>query len=430
MSSTWIIAKREFKERIKSRYFISMAIGGPAIVLFLLYSLFSLSGDENQNLNILVADPAGITNNVLSGKGGQIKYHFADSYIEVEEFDQNPKYKQFDALLEINEKVITNNLAFLFQRKIINPALTNRIHRDLEKRLEMIKAETFSSISFETFRKIMLGVRLEVRDSNRPTMKNNYYLAAYTGFFFGALVLLFVFSFGMTILRSSSLEKSNRVAEVMLSIVKPRQLLSGKILGIGASAFMQSALWFAGIALGLWILRMTIFPDLFKAENLLENDGVYLNNSWVSLVYEKINFMVMIPWFLLIFLISYLFYGSIFAALGAAQGSGSDGQKFLIPLFMIFLFALASGYYIIENPQSNLATGLSLIPFTAPMVLMVKLALGIQDGELWLFVGSLVVMALSALLFLRVAGKIYQKALLSSGYRLNWAQFMKLIFKP
>jgi len=391
--------------------------------------LFSLSGDDNQKLKILVADPAGIMNQVMTGKTGQINYTFIDKYIEVEDFADDAIYQQFDALLEINEKVLTNNLAFLFQRKIISPTLVTRIHRDMEKRLEILKADEFTHLDFETFRRVMHSVKLEVRDAYRPTMKNNYYMAAYTGFFFGALVLLFVFTFGMTILRSSSREKSNRVAEVMLSIVKPGQLLMGKIMGIGLSALLQTVLWFVGIALGLFILRITVFPDLFQAANLLENDGLYMNNSWVSLIYDKINFSVMLPWFLVVFLLTYLFYGSIFAALGAAQGSESDGQKFLIPIFLLLLMALASGYFVIENPQSSMSTFLTQFPFTAPMVIMIKLALGIEDTEIWSFVSALVIMALTAWGFLRFAGRIYQKALLTNGYRLNWRRLMKWGFR-
>ena len=424
MKSTWTIALREFKERVQSRYFVLMALTGPALILFALYSLFTLSGDDQQKLNILVADPANIMNNVMTGKSGQINYTFANKYIEIEDFSEESHYQQFDALLEINEKVLTNNLAFLFQRKIISPSLVTRIHRDMEKRLEILKADEFTNLDYETFRRVMHSVKLEVRDAYRPTMKNNYYMAAYTGYFFGALVLLFVFTFGMTILRSSSREKSNRVAEVILSIVKPRQLLMGKIIGIGLSALLQTALWFGGIALGLFILRMTVFPDLFQAANLIENEGLFMNNSWISLIYDKINFVVMLPWFMIIFVLTYLFYGSIFAALGAAQGSESDGQKFMIPIFLLFILALASGYFVIENPQSAASNFLAQFPLTAPMVIMIKLALGIEDKEIWTFVSALIIMAITAWGFLRFAGRVYQKALLANGYRLNWRKFL------
>ena len=424
MMQTWTIAIREFKERVQSKYFALMALMGPVLVLFSLYSMFSLSGDDHQKLNILVVDPANIMNQIMTGKQGQINYTFIDEYVEVEDFAEKEIYQEFDALLEVNEKVLTNNLAFLFQRVIISPALVTRIHRDMEKRLEILKADEFTTLDYQTFRRIMHAVKLEVRDAYRPTLKNNYYMAAYTGFFFGALILLFVFTFGMTILRSSSKEKSNRVAEVMLSIIKPSQLLMGKILGIGLSALLQTVLWFLGIALGLFILRITVFPDMFQASNLLENDGLYMNNSWVTLIYEKINFFVMLPWFMLVFILTYLFYGSIFAALGAAQGSESDGQKFLIPIFLLLLLALFSGYFIIENPQSAMSSFLSQFPVTAPMILMIKLALGIEDKEIWTFISSLIIMAVSGWGFLIFASRVYRKALLTNGYRLNWRRFL------
>ncbi len=425
MNPTVTIAKREFKERIKSRSFILMALLGPAFIIFGLYALFSLNGSENQNLKILVADPAKIMDEVLTGQQGQIQYTFIAQYIEIEDFAHKAEYQKFDALLEINEKVLTNNLAFLFQRSVINPSLVTRIHRDTEKRLEMLKAAEFTALNYETFRRIMHGVKLEVRDAYRPEMKNNYHMATYTGFFFGLIILLFVFTYGMTILRSSSGEKSNRVAEVMLSIVKPSQLLLGKIIGIGLSALLQTALWILGIALGLAILRYTLFPDMFSAQTLVSNDGVFLYNSWQDLIFSKINFAIMLPWFVLLFLLSYLFYGSIFAALGAAQGSESDGQKFLIPMFLLFLIAVAAGYFVIEYPQSDWSTFLSLFPFTAPMVNMINIALGIGDGGIWTFFLSLFIMLISALILLRFASRVYKKALLNTGYRLNWGKLLR-----
>jgi ABC-2 type transport system permease protein len=425
MNAMLTIAKREFKERIKSRLFISMALLGPAIVIFSLYALFSLSGSEKQNIKILVADPVGIMDNIMTGQEGQISYTFVAKYVEISDFAYEKDYQQFDALLEINEKVLTNNLAFLFQRKVINPSLVTRIHRDTEKRLEMLKAAEFTNLNYETFRRVMHGVKLEVRDAYRPELKNNYHMAAYTGFFFGLMILLFVFTFGMTILRSSSGEKSNRVAEVMLSIVKPSELLLGKILGIGASALLQTGLWILGIGLGLIVLRYTLFPDMFSAQTIIENEGVFLYNSWQDLIFSKINFATMLPWFVLLFLLSYLFYGSIFAALGAAQGSESDGQKFLIPMFLLFLIAVAAGYFVIEYPQSPWSTFLSLFPFTAPMVNMVNIALGIEDGGIWTFFLSLFIMLLSALILLRFAARVYKKALLNTGYRLNWGKLLK-----
>jgi len=422
---TWTIAKREFKDRLKSRFFISMAFIGPAMIILGLYTLFSLSGSDKQQLNILVSDPANIMNKLMLGKQGQIKYTFIERYVERDEFAYGSDFQKYDALLEINEKIISNHFAFLFQREIINPSLVTRIHRDTEKRLEMLKAGEFTQLNLETFRRVMHPIKLDVRDAYRPETKNNYYMAGYTGFFFGLLILLFVITFGMSILRSSSDEKSNRVAEVMLSIVQPRDLLLGKIIGIGLSAILQTTLWTLVVAFGLFVLRSTVFPDMFSANNLVETDGLILNNSWVNLIYSQINFGVMLPWFLLIFVLSYLFYGSIFAALGAAQGSQSDGQKFLIPILLIFIIALFSGYFTIENPQSSVVDALLLIPFTAPMVLMVKIAIGIQDEGVWTFFLSLLIMVLSALFFMRFAGRVYKSALLTNGYRLNWRKLLR-----
>jgi len=142
-------------------------------------------------------------------------------------------------------------------------------------------------------------------------------------------------------------------------------------------------------------------------------------NEFVQLVYERIEFSVMTFYFLLFFILGYLFYGAFFAAIGATSGSESDGQQFVLPLVGVLCFALYAGYYTLLNPASSLASWFQYIPFTAPVVVMVKLALGYGPGELFQLVLAIFVLVTASIAMLFVAGRLYRNGILHFGHRIG-----------
>lgn len=424
------IAGRELKERLKSRSFLTMAVGGPLVVLFILYILFTASGGEEEHVRVLVSDPVETLENIIvPDSSGQIEYAFINSYVEPVSFTSDPEYVGFDALLVVNEKVLSNNHVFFFQKKRLNSKIPLRIQRELEKRLEGLKAKEFTDLTLKEFLIVKHPLNLEVRDAYRPEELGNYKLAAYAGVVFGGIVFLFIFLFGMTILRSTSREKSSRIAEVLLATVKPGELMTGKLLGIGIAALIQFAVWTVLIFGGLLFFRSVFFPDMFDAANLVAGQEYTPYNDLVQLVYEQLNFGVMGTFFVLLLILGYLFYGGLFAALGAAQGSESDGQQFLIPLIFLFLIGIWSGWYVAENPDAELSFWLGIIPFTSPMVIMVNLGLGYESGELWHLLMAIVLLLLGILFNIGVAARVFKNALLVTGYRLRFGNLINWIFK-
>ena len=242
----------------------------------------------------------------------------------------------------------------------------------------------------------------------------------------------------MTILRSVSSEKSNRIVEVLLASVKPRQLMFGKIAGIGIAAILQFVIWTLLIWIGLFILRETLFPDMLHISNwnLSEitsktatgmEDSLFRSkayNDFVELIYSRIQFGDMLVFFLLFFIGGYIFYGTFFAALGATSGSENDGQQFVLPIMALLIIALWAGYYAVQNPLSDLTYVLSFVPFTSPMVCMVKLAQGYSLGEGYQIYVSFAILALSSFATLRIAGRLYQNGILQFGHRLKLTQFV------
>jgi ABC-2 type transport system permease protein len=439
MSVSWLVAQRELLERIKTRSFISMAMVGPMLVLLITYTLFVLGGNDKTKWKVLIADPANIMDTrMLANNKGSISYDFADDYVQLEDFETGKRYQKYDVLLEVNEKILINKSAYLFYREKPNFSVSMTMQFQLERRLEEVLVERFTKMSVQEYRKIKQPISVGFRNVYDPKNESTT-LGSWVGFFFGAVILFFILLFGMTILRSVSSEKSNRIVEVLLASVKPRQLMFGKITGIGIAAIVQLALWIVIIAFGLIIMRETLFPDILdtskwdigkmtEVKNMTFQQQLNRStgyNSFVELIYERIQFDNMLFYFLLFLVAGYIFYGTFFAALGAASGSENDGQQFIIPIVLLLLLAAWAGYYVLNNPESGLSYLFSLLPFTSPMVCMVKLAQGYNPGEGYQLFVSFGILVISSLLTLRIAGRLYTNGILQFGHRLRISQFVK-----
>ena len=440
MSISWLVAQRELLERIKTRSFISMAIVGPLLVLLITYVLFVLGGNDKAHWKVLIADPANIMDTkMLANNNGTITYDFADDYIQLKDFETGKRYQKYDVLLEVNEKILINKSAYLFYREKPNFSVSMTLQFHLERRLEEVLVERFTKMTVQDYRKIKQPISVGFRNIYDPKNESTT-MGSWVGFFFGAVILFFILLFGMTILRSVSSEKSNRIVEVLLASVKPRQLMFGKIAGIGLAAIIQLVLWVVIVAFGLFVMRETLFPDIMDAskwdvakmanemknmtfqQHLTRSSGY---NSFVELIYERIQFDNMLFYFLLFLVAGYIFYGTFFAALGATSGSENDGQQFVIPIVLLLLLAAWAGYYALNNPESGLSYLFSLLPFTSPMVCMVKLAQGYNPGEGYQLFVSFGILVISSLLTLRIAGRLYTNGILQFGHRLRISQFVK-----
>lgn len=440
MRNSILIALREWKERISARSFLMLSIIGPLTVLGLIYLLFALGGKTKQHWNVLIADPANIMENkMMAATDESLNYSFADDYIEVEEFEKGKIYQEYDALLEINEKIVTNKTAFVFFREKPSVRMQTKIQYHCERRLEEILVKQFTKFTIADFKKIKQPLNIGFRNVYDPNDESSD-LRGWVGLFYGTVIFVFIFLFGMTILRSVSREKSNRIVEVLLGCVNPRQLMLGKIIGIGFAAFLQFMIWCLVIGFGLYFMRETLFPDMFDASNLFSQSSVlqanqeqfYASmeyNEFVNLVYERVNFTSMTAYFILFFIVGYFFYGTFFAAIGASSGSESDGQQFVLPLIFTLCFALYSGYYSLMNPESWLSTLFHYLPFTSPVAVMVKLAQGYPAGHAYELYLSLLVLILSSLAMLRIAGRIYSNGILQFGHRVGLRHFFRWIKK-
>jgi len=432
MNKIILIAKREIAERFNNRFYRWLMVLGPLLVLGLVYLFLSNTSSAKQHWNVLVMDKNEIFSNKLAvTKPDNLSFDFINSFLDYDEFASNAEYQKYDLAISINEKIVSNKHVIISYRVRPPEKVQHQLIYLVERRLEEIMVSEFTDLSVEKFRDIKQSLTFNLKDTYDPKNENST-TASWVGFVFGSLIILFVFMFGMTILRSVAREKANRIVEVLLSMVKARQLLAGKILGVGVSAIIQFFVWIAIIAFGLFIFRVTVFPDIFSgsfvADEVVRNQagqGLTSQSDFVELIYSQIHYMNMLVFFILFFIGGFLFYGSFFAMIGAAMGSESDGQQFVIPITLLIFGAVLSGYYAIYNPGTTLSSWLEFIPFTSPMNMMIRLANGFEDGSAWQLYISLLILFVAALLMLMVAGRIYKNGLLRFNHRLRFKMLLQ-----
>lgn len=434
MRNLWLIAQREFIEKVKSRSFILTAFFGPILLLAVLFGLFKFSDNGKKHWDVLITDPTGLLERkMLPNQDKAINYFFLEDYVEMETFRDAKMYQKFDALVEINEKVLTNKTAFVFYRQKPSLKLQTKIQYQSERRLEEIMVKRFTKLSIASFRKIKQPLNVAFRNVYDPFDESSD-VRGWVGYFYGLLIIGFVFLYGMTILRSVSQEKSNRIIEIVLGSVSPRKLMAGKIIGIGITAIIQLIIWMLLVAIGLFLMREFIFQnslDLTAMVNVQMTEQVKNTtlldqlvrgneqNDFLNLIYERVQFGTMNFYFVLFFLASYLFYGAFFTAIGATAGSESDGQQFIVPILLLLLISAYSGYYCLNNPESDLTYFFQYLPFTAPIVAMVKLAIGYEPGTAFQLYLSLFSLVLGAVISLNIAGRLFNNGVLQFGHRIR-----------
>lgn len=443
MFKAWLIAKRELKERIKSRSFLLMATLGPICILGLIYLLFSLGGSEKKHWNVLIMDKQEVLETkLMPKKDPKFTFHFINEYVDYDQFAELDQFKQYDMSVWVNEKVFTNKTIIVSYRERPSEQLKRRLIHHLERRLEEVMVGEFTTLSVGDFRKIKQPFNFSFKNTYDPREEDSY-MAGWVGYSFGAFIILFIFLFGMTILRSVAREKANRIVELLMAAVSAKNLLGGKILGIGITAILQFVLWVIIIGAGLYIFRQTFFPDLVNPSYVVEqmsaevaestkdayNMTARTYNDFVDLIYKQIHFVNMILFFVIFFIGGFLFYGAFFAMIGASMGSESDGQQYIIPISLLLILSLIVGYHSIYNAESTLTLVLGFIPFTSPVVMMTKLGSGFTDGTAWQLYLSIFILFVSALYILNVAGRIYKNGILQFGHRLKLGLLIKWLRK-
>ena len=252
------------------------------------------------------------------------------------------------------------------------------------------------------------------------------------GLLFGVIIYLFIFMYGVQVMKAVIEEKSNRIVEVLVSSVKPFQLMMGKIIGIMLVGLTQFTIWVVLCVISVSILSFLAFPDMLDAANQAElmqanmNGEVAMNNEFADIVFRQINWSLMIGLFIFYFIGGYLLYGSLMAAIGAAVDNETDTQQFMIPLSAPLAFAYLIAINIIGNPHGATAFWCSEIPFTSPVVMLVRVAIG-GEGMVWQVILSMCLLVITFIATTWLAGRIYRIGILMYGKKPSYKEIIKWI---
>jgi ABC-2 type transport system permease protein len=361
--------------------------------------------------------------------------------VDLENLKKNLSQTEFFGIVYIPDYIVNLSKSVEFYSHKQPPVgLTTHISNAIEKEMETVKLKAHH---IENLDEILRSVktRIDIRTfklSEKGAEKESYsYLNMGVAYVSAFLIYVFIFLFGAQVMRGVIEEKSSRIVEVIVSSVKPFQLLMGKVVGVALVGLTQFLAWII-LTLVLVLVAHSIFlPDLTQ-EALQQADSVQMIGSLAgdqiqqSVTNEKameivnmvqsINFGVLISCFLFFFIGGYLLYGSLFAAIGSAVDAETDTQQFMLPITIPLILAIVVMINAMTNPDGALAFWFSIIPFTSPVVMMARIPFGVPYPELALSVALLVLTFIGAIW---LSAKIYRTGILIYGKKMTWGEFWK-----
>lgn len=442
MNKILLIIGREIKSKLSNKTFIIMTLLAPLLITGFLAFLIKMSQSEKTEQNVLVLDESKLFRDKLVGND-YISLVFSDQKLEtaVEEFSD----KGYSCLLWISPNIIEGGAGAtkLFYKKSPGFGFQTYIKDQMERIVyeNKLKANNIDPNIISNSKQSVKIILEKVNDKGKTEEQSNFGLF---GFITGALMFMFILMYGMMVFRSVMEEKTNRIVEVIVSSVKPFELMLGKIIGVailGTIQFLVMGLITLILTTALSTLflkdassQLKVFEeqqamvkkngtnvDLSKLEKF--DDKLELFDLMKKL--QKINFTEVFICFLFYFIGGYLFYSSIMAAIGSAVDSEADSQQFITPV----MIPLMIGYFIstktILDPDSATVFWGSIIPFTSPIVMMSRITNGVPMWEILLSLG---ILYLSFILTTWLAGKIYRTGILMYGKKTSWREIGKWLF--
>lgn len=440
MNKTILILQQEYLKRVRKKSFIVLTLLVPLLFvgMFALVIFLSMK-DDKQERTIAVFDESSLFLEELEQEG-YTKYHFVPRE-EYEKLRTTLKESQFYALLFIPENIYSNNVAQIVSEKQLPIELTEQISRRLSRIIENDKRQkiideagipdlddrldaTRTSIKINT---------LKISETGEER-KSSSTLAFITSYAMGFIIYFFVFMYGAMVMRSIMEEKKNRIVEVIISSVKPYQLMAGKIIGTALVGLTQVAIWIVVGVILLGISQSFFTPDSAQqmGQSLMENNPSVNSEiaqaaagNQVTEIIELIgnlNIPLIIFAFVFYFLAGYLMYSSLLGAVGAAVDNDEDSQQMVLPITFPLILAIMLLMPISRNPEGPIAFWASIIPFTSPVAMLARVPYGVPTWELIL---SMALLLLGTVGAIWVAAKIYKTGLLMYGKKVNLKELIK-----
>ena len=441
MSKIGIIIQREYITRVRNKSFILSTFLLPVMmILFILGSVFfAVKSVEKQSVAV-VNDP-GYFQKHLRSDSSQVVFSYPSGVDSLNYAD-----KGYDGVLYLPAQPGQQPYE-LVSRKQFGIAARGHIEKQLNKAIENhlleekgIEKTVLDSIANASDDAVTLKNR--VTDSKGNSKQANAGLAYGIGFGSGILIYITMFIFGAMVMRGVAEEKMNRIAEVIVSSCKPFELMLGKIIGIAGVGLTQFLLWIILISVLMAALQLFVPAEMLQqmqdAQANQQNLPGGPNNTMAlkllqakAKIVEGVNWGLIIFCFLFYFLGGYLFYASLFAAIGSVINEDpQEAQSLMLPITMPIIFAFIILTSSLNNPNSPMAVWASIIPFTSPIVMMGRIPFGVPDTVPYWQLGLSMLMLVGGFLFTTwFAGKVYRTGILMYGKKVTWKEMAKWAFR-
>lgn len=444
MKKIWLIIQREYLTRVKKKSFIIMTFLGPVLMASVWVVPILLATKTEGTKTVEVLDETGIFQEQFKDSES-IKFVYVYSDLESAKAELS-KNKDFAILYIPKGQYAFPNTAYIYSYKKPGLSLKSYIQGAINKTLENKKLQDIYGLDTKTLDSVKTNVALVIKDIQ--TNEKSYTEVSFAlGLIGGMLIYIFIFMYGSQVMRGVIEEKTSRIVEVIISSVKPIQLMMGKIVGIAMVGLTQFLLWVI-LTLGIVTVFTTAYSDQitkYKTGQTIPNPGKLFNEDPMSSenptdglsnlgsdegiaqvmeMFSSINYTIIIGSFIFFFIGGYLLYAALFAAIGSAVDNEADTQQFMLPVTIPLILSMVIGMsFVLNNPDGSVAYWLSLIPFTSPIIMMVRIPFGVDIyTEL---IPSMALLVLGFLATTWLAAKIYRTGILMYGKKVNYKELWK-----
>jgi ABC-2 type transport system permease protein len=434
MNNIFLITKREFLTQVKKKSFIILTILAP-ILLIAFGGVIGLMFKANESHSVIeVVDKSGLFTNQLKSSE-QLKYIFisaADEKSKINNLKGNEsldgililpelKNSNFNDLQKNTRLVINNKIGFDTKQKIVSD-ITDVIKKEKIKQLGIAEKQLMNLDKSFTLKTI------NVSENNKEDSDLAFGVKSGLSILLMYVTFMFIIIYGVRVMRSVLEEKNNRVVEIIISSVKPFELMMGKILGVTLVALTQFVVWITMSVIGALVLN-TGFSSIQKNipggnEELAGKLDVAQIATQVSHSLLELNFPLIIFVFIVFFLLGYIFYSSIYAAIGSAVDNETETQQFTLFAILPLMLGMYGSFSLMNNPDGPLGFWLSIIPFTSPVAMIARIPFGVPAWQIALSIGLLLG---TTIFMIFVAGKIYRVGILMYGNKATLKEIWKWI---
>ncbi|MDB5201786.1 MAG: hypothetical protein JWQ27_1195 [Ferruginibacter sp.] len=431
MNKIGLVIGREYFSRVKKKSFLLTTILVPIVIIAFYAIIIAITikgGSEKRTVAIL--DEAGLFNDSVQTKDKSASYHLIKNETEASYIK---KYKDagYEAFLYVPKfepsDVNAKPKMVLHSQSSISLSTSGDVEKLVNKSIEDKRLQA-QGIDPAKYKSIAADVDIENTIDTKEGGKKSVAGVAYAvSFACGMLIYMMMIIYGTQVMRGVTEEKTNRIAEVIISSVKPFELMMGKILGIGAVGLTQFAIWII-LIFGMQLALPLIFPDMLQQLNdSASAGGKAAMAAEVAQGLSSLPLLKIGASFLFYFLGGYLTYASLFAAVGSVVSEDqNEAQQLIFPILMPIILGFVIMTKAINDPNSSLAVFGSLFPLTSPIVMMGRIT---YDIPLWQMGLSMALLIGCFLFFTWITGKIYRTGILMYGKKPSWKEMMKWAFK-